>query len=111
MVVKIESFLLTVIVVKEFNFNSSVKCDKIRTAEEELYERDRYKYEDEDDDEESMRARGRRGRMSRMRAMSDYDRDYDDDFEDRRHMREEEERFYNKPYEFGRGRSTRYVRF
>lgn len=88
-----------------------VMCDKIRTAEEELYERDRYKYEDEDDDEESMRARGRRGRMSRTRAMSDYDRDYDDDFEDRRHMREEEERFYNKPYEFGRGRSTRYVRF
>lgn len=91
-----------------------VMCDKVRDAEEELYERERYKhseYDEDEDDEDSMKARRGRGRMSRMRAMSEYGREYDHDYDEYdRKRRYEEERSY-KPYELERARSTRYVRF
>lgn len=102
---------------KMWYYYTYVMCDYIRDAEEEMYEKEHYKYHDDEEDD-SMRARGgrgRRGRMSRMRASSEYGNDYDHDYDEyerrMRHEREERERVYDMPYEYSRGRSTRYVRF
>lgn len=86
-----------------------VMCDKIRTAEEELYEREYEKrYEDDDDEDEHeyrgmMRRGGRRSNMMGRRSEYGYDREYDK--EDGR------EREYEPYSERGHGRSIRYVRF
>lgn len=61
-----------------------IMCDKIRNAEEELYEREygrRHKEDDDDDDEYEyhgmMRRGGRRSGMTGRRSEYNYDRDYE----------------------------------
>lgn len=86
-----------------------IMCDKIRNAEEELYEREygrRHKEDDDDDDEYEyhgmMHRGGRRSGMTGRRSEYNYDRDYE---------REERNREYEPYSEYGHGRSIRYVRF
>lgn len=86
-----------------------IMCDKIRNAEEELYEREygrRHKEDDDDDDEYEyhgmMRRGGRRSGMTGRRSEYNYDHDYE---------REERNREYEPYSEYGHGRSIRYVRF
>lgn len=86
-----------------------IMCDKIRNAEEELYEREygrRHKEDDDDDDEYEyhgmMRRGGRRSGMMGRRSEYNYDHDYE---------REERNREYEPYSEYGHGRSIRYVRF
>lgn len=83
-----------------------VMCDKIRNAEEDLYERYYSKYEDDDEEERYGNYR-RMGRSSYGRRR-EYDREYDErDFEKER----EREKSFPMEEEFKRGRSVRYIRY
>lgn len=79
-----------------------VMCDKIRMAEEELFERRYSKYEDEDEDESY--GNYRRGGRSSYGRRREYDREYDEkEFEREKRFPDEDE--------FKRGRSVRYIRY
>lgn len=71
-----------------------IMCDKIREAEDELFDRNYSRYEDDDDDE----AYGNYGRRR------EYDREYDErDYE--------KEKMFPYEDELKRGRSVRYIRY
>lgn len=98
-----------------------IMCDKIREAEDELFDRNYSRYEDDDDDEAygNFRRGGRMGRSSYGRRR-EYDREYDErDYEKEKMFPYEDElkrgRFYNtqqtlfpfgpfNPFFFGRRR-------
>ncbi len=82
-----------------------IMCDKIREAEDELFDRNYSRYEDDDDDEAygNFRRGGRMGRSSYGRRR-EYDREYDErDYE--------KEKMFPYEDELKRGRSVRYIRY
>lgn len=87
-----------------------IMCDEIREAEEMLYEKEydkRGREEEEDDEYETKSAYHRGGRSYRVGRRSEYGREYDKEDE---HSREREHEY--EPYsEYGRNKSTRYVRY
>lgn len=99
---------------KMWFYYTYVMCDYIRTAEEELYEKEydrRGSKHDEDDEYEIREAYRRGGRTSRMgmRHRPEFDHEYDRSNEPARENTREHE--YEPYSEDRRNRSTRYVRF
>lgn len=88
-----------------------VMCDKIRRAEMECYEEEmlgRKRYEDDDDDESEL-GKYRMGSYRRGgRGRSSYGRRSEFDMGEFERMREHE---YEPYSEYGRNRSTRYIRY
>lgn len=85
-----------------------VMCDKIRDAEEELFERNYSKYEEDDEDEEEsyglFRRGGRRGGRSSYGRRREYEREYDERDYDK-------ERSFPYEDEAKQTRSVRYIRY